>query len=69
MTRVIIGPTLVPRSPHAGGITLRMFALICSLILSAMMWSVPFLLISGCARLQPPCADCYVGLQQVERAR
>lgn len=69
MTRVIIGPALVPRSPHAGGITLRMFALICCFILSTMMWSGLFLLISGCVQLQPACADCYIGLRQVERSR
>ncbi len=47
MTRVIIGPALVPRSPRPGGISLRMFALICSFLLSAMMWSGLFFLISG----------------------
>ncbi|MEA3533700.1 hypothetical protein [Rhizobium sp. CC-YZS058] len=69
MTRVIIGPALVPRSPHAGGISLRMFALICSFLLSAMMWSGLFFLISGCAELQPACAACYIGLQQLERSK
>lgn len=69
MTRVIIGPLLVPRSPEAKGMSLRMFALICSFIISIILSGLLFLFIAGCARVQPPCAGCYIGLQQVELSR
>ena len=58
-----------PNGPQTNGMSLRLFAIICAFIISLALWNLAFLLIAGCARTQPPCADCYIGLQQLEQSR
>lgn len=69
MTRVTIGPALVPRAADAPKPSLRIFALICCFLVALILWSLIILFISRCARVQPACADCYIELQNSEQAR